>query len=610
MSLHTAQTVPAPRAGGTTARGADIAVEPSNPVRWLLDNAAARPDATALRWKDGDQWRTRSWADLADEVARAAAGLRARGIAAGDRVVLMLRNRPEFHVVDLATLALRATPISIYNSSAPEQIGYLVSHSRAEVAVVEGEFLGRVAAVREQLPDLKSVVVVDGDGGDSRYDDLLTADALDLHAAAEQLRPDDLATVIYTSGTTGPPKGVRIDVRNVVHQVVALRSLLTADIPDPERGLSFLPMAHIAERALTHYGALFRGSEVTTCPDPTQLGAYLAATRPHVLFGPPRVWEKLKAGIEVAVASQGEEAAGRFAFGLDVGKQVAAKRAFGEPVPDDLAPLWAAVDEKFAGIRALVGLDEVRHAITGAAPIPVEVVEFFRGLGVPFAEVYGMSENAGAMTLDPDRVKPGTVGRPVPGVEVRIAEDGEVLCKGEIVFRGYLDDPAKTDEALDADGWLHTGDIGVLDDEGYLTIVDRKKELIITAGGKNVSPANLEAALKTIPLVGQACVIGDVRPFLSAILVLDPDAAPAWAAAHGKPTDLGELATDEDVRREIAGALEQVNARFSQVEQIKRFVVVGEEWLPDSDVLTPTMKLKRRGVHQRYARQIDALYAD
>ena len=604
--MTTAQTT-------STARGADLAVEPSNPVRWLLANAADRPDAAALRWKDGEEWRTQSWAEVAEQVARVAAGLRGLGIGAGDRVVVMLRNRPEFHVVDLAALALRATPISIYNSSSPDQIEYLVSHCRAKAAVVEGVFLERFAAVRGSLPDLETVVVVDGEsgeGGDSRYDDLLAADGVDLQAAADELQPDDVATVIYTSGTTGPPKGVVIDVRNVVHQVVALRSLFTGDMPDPERGLSFLPMAHIAERVTTHYGALYRGTEVTTCPDLTQLGAYLGATRPHVLFGPPRVWEKLKAGIEAAVGSQGEEAAGRFAFGLDVGKQVAAKKAMGEPLPDDLGGLWTLVDEKFAGIRGLVGLDEVRHAITGAAPIPVEVVEFFRGLGVPFAEVYGMSENTGAMTLDLDRVKPGTVGRPIPGVEVRIAEDGEVLCKGEIVFRGYLDDPAKTADALDDDGWLHTGDIGVLDDEGYLSIVDRKKELIITAGGKNVSPANLEAALKSIPLVGQACVIGDGRRFLSALLVLDPEAAPAWAAAHGKEADLAALAEDADVRSEIAAELEKVNARFSQVEQVKRFAVVGEEWLPDSEVLTPTMKLKRRGVHERYASEIEQLYAD
>jgi long-chain acyl-CoA synthetase len=588
--------------------GADLTVEPSNPIRWLLANVERKADRPALRWKDGEEWRTLSWGEFADQVARVAAGLRAQGIGPGDRLVLMLRNRPEFHVVDLAALALRATPISIYNSSSPEQVEYLAGHSKAKAAVVEGVFLERFAAVRDRLPALEKVLVVEGDGGDATFEQLLASDPIDLAAAADELQPDDLATVIYTSGTTGPPKGVMIDVSNVVHQVAALTALFTDELPEDERGLSFLPMAHIAERVTTHYGALYRSSEVTTCPDLLQLGAYLGGTRPHVVFGPPRVWEKIKAGVEAAVNSQGEEAAGRFAFGLDVGKQVAAKKAMGEEIPEDLAGLWTLVDEKFSGIRALVGLDAVIHAITGAAPIPVDVLEFFRGLGVPFAEVYGMSENTGAMTLDLDRVKPGTVGRPVPGVEVRIAEDGEVLCQGPIVFRGYLDDPEKTADALDGDGWLHTGDIGVLDDEGYLKIVDRKKELIITAGGKNISPANLEAALKGISLVGQACVIGDGRPFLSALLVLDPDAAPAWAAKQGKDGDLAALAQDPDLRAAVEAELAQVNERFSNVEQIKKFEIIGEEWLPDSEVLTPTMKLKRRGVRERYGDRVEQIY--
>jgi long-chain acyl-CoA synthetase len=593
----------------TSSRGADLAPPAGNPITWLVDNARDRGQLSALRWKDGEDWRTLSWTEVADQVARVAAGLKEQGIGAGDRVVLMLRNRPEFHVVDLAILSLRATPISIYNSSSPEQVQYLAGHCGAKAAVVEQVFLDRFTAVRDALPDLDVVVGLDG-GGDVTYEELLAADALDLAAQADQLQADDLATVIYTSGTTGPPKGVMIDVRNVVHQVAALDQLWRIELPDGERErrLSFLPMAHIAERVTTHYAALHAGCEVTSCPDLTQLGAYLGQTRPHVVFGPPRVWEKLKAGIEAAVASQGEEKAQQFKGGLDLGKQIAALKAMEQPVPDDLAQIWALVDEKFAGIRALVGLDAVIHAITGAAPIPVDVIEFFRGLGVPFAEVYGMSENTGAMTLDVDRVKPGTVGRPIPGVEVRIADDGEVLCAGDIVFRGYLNDPDKTAEALDDDGWLHTGDIGVLDDEGYLRIVDRKKELIITAGGKNISPANLEAALKGIPVVGQACVFGDGKPYLTALLVLDPDAAPGWAAKHGVEADLGALAENEELKAEVTAAVEQVNQQFSKAEQVKKFVLTGEEWLPDSDFLTPTMKLKRRGVRDRYAGVIEELY--
>jgi long-chain acyl-CoA synthetase len=562
-----------------------------------------------LREKDGDGWRTTSWRELADQVARVAGALQEHGVGAGDRVVLMLRNRPEFSVVDLAALALRATPISLYNSSSAEQIAYLAGHCRAKVAVVEADFLDRVAAARSSLPLLQATVVVGGDG-DLPYERLLDGDPVDLAAAAGGLRPDDLATVIYTSGTTGPPKGVMIDLRNVLHQVLALDQLWHVDPPDgPERRLSFLPMAHVAERVTTHYASLHGAALVTTCPDLQQLGAYLGATRPHVVFGPPRVWEKLKAGIEAAVAAQGDDAGARFRAGLDVGRRVAALRAFGQPVPADLAAQWSQVDQSFAGVRALVGLDAARVAITGAAPIPVDVVEFFRALGVPFAEVYGMSENTGAMTLDVDRVKPGTVGRPLPGVEVRIADDGEVLCRGAIVSRGYLDDPVKTADAFDADGWLHTGDIGVLDDEGYLRIVDRKKELLITAGGKNVSPANLEAALKGIPLVGQACVFGDGKPYLTALLVLDPDAAAGWAAAHGRAADLAGLAEDEQLLAEVAAGVEEANRAFSTAEQIKRWHVVGEEWLPDSDVLTPTMKLKRRGVQERYGDVVERLYS-
>lgn len=594
-----------------TSTGPALSVEPSNAVHWLLDNARERGEQPALRWREGEQWRTTTWVEHAERVARAAAGLRAIGVGAGDRVVLLLRNRPEFHVVDLAAVALRATPVSIYNSSSPEQVAYVVGHCRARVVVVEQDLHPMVEQVRDQLPHLEHVIVV-GAGGDSTYDDLLAAEGVDLAEAAQAIEQDDLATVIYTSGTTGPPKGVMIDHRNVLHQVAAVDRLWDTTLPEGEheRRLSFLPMAHIAERVTTHYAALHRGCEVTTCPDLAGLGLYLGQTRPHVVFGPPRVWEKLKAGIEAAVGAQGEQAGQRFAFGLDVGRQVAAKRAADEPLPDDLAQLWAAVDEKFVGVRGLVGLDAAQFAVTGAAPIPIEVIEFFRGLGVPFCEVYGMSENTGAMTLDVHRVKPGTVGRPLPGVEVRIAEDGEVLCRGEIVFRGYLGDPERTRETLGDDGWLRTGDIGVLDEEGYLRIVDRKKELIITAGGKNISPANIEAALKTIPLVGQACVIGDGRPYLSALLTLDPDAAPAWAARHGKQgMDLVALAADEDVRAAVAAQLEAVNARFSQVERVKRFALLSEEWLPDTEVLTPTMKLKRRGVHGQYADVIAGLYA-
>jgi long-chain acyl-CoA synthetase len=365
-------------------------------------------------------------------------------------------------------------------------------------------------------------------------------------------------------------------------------------------------MAHIAERNVSHYNHILHGGTVTPCADITQIGAYLVAVRPTQMFGPPRIWEKLAAGIQAAVAARPEEDRARFAEALAVGRQVQMLRAQGKELPPDLAATWEFVEEvAFKPLRAVVGLDQCTTAFSGAAPIPPEVIDFLRDIGVEMSEIYGMSENTGGMTWEPHLVKSGRVGRAYPETEVITAPDGEVLCRGAIVFKGYLDDPERTREALDEDGWLHTGDIGEFDEDGYLKIVDRKKELIITAGGKNVSPANIEAALKTIPLVGQAMAIGDARPYLVALLTIDPDTAAVQHAGRS----LAEVATDPDVLAELAEAVAEVNDRLSNVEHIRRFVLLGEEWLPDSEMLTPTMKLKRRGVLATYAAHIEEMYA-
>ena len=586
-------------------------------ARWLRRNLAAIPDKVALRRMrpDGSDLEEWTWARVADQAARLARAFGRLGLDRGDRALLFLRNRPEFHVADLGALLAGGTPLSIYNSSAPEQVAYLAGHSRARVAVVDDiGFLERLLKVRDELPELRAVVVVDDpDGlapdGVLRFADLLGDDPVDLDAAVESVLPDDLATVIYTSGTTGPPKGVMLDHANIAWQVLGHNALLEPQ-PDP-RTVSYLPMAHIAERIVTHYNWLWLRSEVTCCPDQTTLGAYLAAVRPTSLFGPPRVFEKMRAGIEAAVAAGGPERVAGFAQALQVGRQVAELRAADRPLPDPLAVAWQQVDAAaFAPLRQRIGLDELRYCFAGAAPLPVDVLHFFRSLGLPFSEIYGMSENSGGMTWDPYRVKPGTVGRPYPGTEVRLLDDGEVVCRGGIVSRGYLDDPQRSAETFDADGWLHTGDIGRFDDEGYLSIVDRKKELIITAGGKNVSPANIEARLKSLPLVGQACVVGDSRPYLVALLVLDPEVAPVWAAGEGlAATDLPELAADPAVRAELERGVAEVNKHFSQVDGIKRFAVLADEWVPDSPQLTATMKLKRRGVLAAYGDVIEELYA-
>ncbi len=575
------------------------------------DTVVARPGAVALRWQDGDAWREWTWADYGDRSCRLAAALSDLGVVHGERVVLMMRNRPEFHIADVATVLVGATPVSIYNSSAPEQIEYLVRHSGAVTAIVEDvDYLERLLKVRDELPCLEHVVVIDDDGrapGDVlHFEELCGAAPVDLDAAAGVARTDDLATIIYTSGTTGPPKGVMLDHANIVWTTESMRLAMEPIDPTGFRVVSYLPMAHIAEREMSHYQGISFGYEVTTCPEPSLVAGYLPHVRPQVLFAVPRIWEKLHAGI-LAVAGKDPDQAAALEAGLAVGEREQAFRARGEPLPPDLAAEYETHAPTLTFVRELLGLDQVVTAITGAAPIPRETLLFFRSLGVELSEIYGLSETTGPHTWTPLRVKVGTVGPAIPGATVRLADDGEVLAQGGNIFRGYLNDPSRTAEAVD-EGWLRTGDIGELDDDGYLRIVDRKKELIITAGGKNISPANLEAALKSSPLIGQAAVIGDNRPYMAALVVLDPEVAPAWAKAHGVDASLPELARDPTVVAEVEREVAGVNERFNRVEQIKRVAVLGEEWLPDSEELTPTMKLKRRGIDAKYADEIEGLY--
>jgi long-chain acyl-CoA synthetase len=573
------------------------------------------PDRVALRWRDGDGWGELTFSEYADRAARLAAALAGLGIGRGDRVVMMMRNRPEFHIADMAVLLLGATPISIYNSSAPEQVQYLSAHSEAKLAILEDiDYLERFLKVRPELPDLQEVVVLEDPDGHApadvhRWDALMQSEPVDLSTASRTAQPEDLATIIYTSGTTGPPKGVMLDHANVCWTVECLRMCLEGIEPEGRRLVSYLPMAHIAERMTSHYQQAVLGYEVTTCPEAGRVASYLPDVRPEIMFAVPRIWEKFYAAVQ-SIATADPERERTFARALELGGEADAHRTAGTEMPADVRAEYEKVEaEILLPARQLLGLDQVIVAITGAAPIPVEILRFFRAMGVPLSEIYGMSESSGPMTWEPFAVRAGTVGRAIPGCEVALAGDGEVICRGGNVIRGYLNDPEKTAEAVDDDGWLHSGDIGEFDGDGYLKIVDRKKELIVTAGGKNISPANLEAAVKSYPLIGQACVIGDGRPFISALLVLDPEVAPAWAKQHGiEATTLGELSAHPDVIAEVERIVGEANAKFSQVEKVKKFTLLVEEWQPDSEELTPTMKLKRRGIHQKHADAIDAMY--
>ncbi len=561
-------------------------------------------------------WIDTTFGEYAANVAKVAAGLTAAGVGAGDRVLLMMRNIPDFHWFDTAAQFVRATPVSIYNSSSPEEIQYLSGHAEAEVAILEDDtFLQRMLAVRDQLPNLQRIYVLNPPSGDLPdgvfpTSDLFESGEADLDALAAATDPSDIATLIYTSGTTGPPKGVMITQYNVMYAIEILKTSLAPAFPDGYVGLrtvSYLPMAHIAERAMSHYSGMIVGYDVFCCPDPGLLSPYLGEVHPQILFGVPRVWEKIYNGVNAALGADPDRKA-QFDDAVAAAAKIQ-RESFGrERTTEERETLQFLDDAAFANVRALVGLDAIDVGVTGAAPIPNAILEWYHAIGVNLTEIYGLSETTGPLTWSPERNKIGSVGRGAHGMEVALAEDGEVICRGGNVFQGYLNQPDKTAEVL-VDGWFHTGDIGEIDDEGYVKIVDRKKELIITAGGKNISPANLEAELKTIPLIGQAAAIGDNRKYVVAILVLDPEAAPVWAAANGKDAmSLEDLASDPDVLAAVQAGVDAANEKFARVEQIKKFALFSEEWLPDSDMLTPTSKLKRRGVNARYADEIEAMY--
>jgi long-chain acyl-CoA synthetase len=576
--------------------------------------AAERPDRVAIRTK-GDEVSL-TWAEYARLVRRGAAGLHALGLRRGDTIAFMLTNRPEFHWLDAAAMHVGAIAFSIYNTSSPEQIDYLLTDAANRIVITERAFLDRVLEVARGSRRVEQVVCVDG-GGEPGTLTLAELEApagagFDFEAAWRAVTPDDVVTLIYTSGTTGPPKGVELTHRSWMAEMRAARSVMG----DQTGGsiISFLPAAHLADRGLTHYGAMCWGWTIADCPDPREVIAYLPEARPTVFGSVPRIWEKLKAGLEAAMAAERDEEKRRAArWALDVGLRKVALEQAGRQVPAELAAEHAHADGLvFSKLRAMLGLDQVELFVVGAAPTPYEVLEFFAAIGIPICEAWGMSEISGFGTMNPpDAIRLGTVGPPLPGVEIRLADDGEVLVGGEIVMRGYRNMPEKTRETLTADGWLLTGDVGEFDEAGYLKIVDRKKELIINAAGKNMSPANIEAKLKSAhPLIGQAICIGDRRPYNVALVTLDPDMVPVFARELGIEDPSPErLAREPAVISAVQEGVERANSQLSRVEQIKKFTVLPAEWLPGGDELTPTMKLRRKPIQEKYARDIDALYA-
>ena len=588
------------------------AVEAETVAAAFRITAAQRADQVAIRTKE-DAF-TITWGELRERVDALAGGLAALGVERGQTVALMLSNRPEFHLCDLAAMMLGATPFSIYNTYSPEQIGYLLGDADAKVVICEQQYLPQILAAKAEAPSVGHVIVIDGEapaGTLSLAEVEGSNPGFDVEASVARLQGSDVLTLIYTSGTTGPPKGVQLIHRNLIAAVEGLDELI--EFPEDGRVISWLPAAHVAERNAHHYLPIVFGLQITCCDDPRQVLSYLPEVKPSWFFAVPRIWEKLKAGLETMVAAQPDEQQQRMQAALDAALRKVRLEQSGQEVPPELAEQVAKADtEIFAGLRTMLGLDQVEAINVGAAPTPVEVLEFFHAIGLPLAELWGMSETCGAGSVNPTgKIKIGTVGPAAPGVQLKLDEDGEVLIKSDVVMPGYRNLPEKTAETFTEDGWLRTGDIGEFDEDGYLKIVDRKKELIISAGGKNMSPANIEATLKTAsPLIGQACCIGDMRPYNTALIVLDPDFAPMWAQGQEiEASTLEELAREERVRAAVQQGIDTANEKLAKVEQVKRFHIVEGDWLPSGDELTPTMKLKRKPIAEKYAAEIDALYS-
>ncbi|HEY8754818.1 MAG TPA: long-chain fatty acid--CoA ligase [Candidatus Dormibacteraeota bacterium] len=590
-------------------------------VEYLLSQIRGRADLPALYTRSGDRWISITWGQFGEGARRIASFLIQEGIAPGDEVAIWANNRAEWHTADAAILMVRGLPVPVYQTLSAEQAQYVLNHSQARVVFVENEsLLARVLEQRDQLPHLRRVVAMEGvetaspDGFVVPWqealrvgDDHLARNLGEIDQRCRQSQMDDVVTLIYTSGTTGPPKAVMLTHRNIAASADGLAGLV--EVGPGDRVLSYLPLAHIAERMVSEFRSYRYGNPTWFLDGLPHLSARLREIRPTHFFGVPRVWEKMAASVgkEIDASPAPQRTLARWA--IRTGRRVSDLRERGQDIPAGLRRRHRLAERLvLAKLRAALGFDDVRILASGAAPIDPEVLRFFRSIGLEICEVYGQSENAGSTTFNrPGRSRVGTVGEVYPGNEVRLAEDGEILVRGGVVFPGYLHDRGATEESL-IDGWLHTGDVGEFDADGYLRITDRKKDLIITAGGKNISPGNIESGLGTHRLIGHAVAIGDRRPYMTALLTLDAEEAPAIAAARGWPADASAMAEHPEVRAELQRHVDAVNSKLSHVEQVKRFAIIARDFTPDEE-LTPTLKVKRKVVTEKYADQIEALYS-
>lgn len=571
--------------------------------------ASLEPDAIALR-TPGDV-TILSWREYATQVKRAATGLHSLGVRRGDTVALMMANRIDFYPLEVGAQHLGATSFSVYNTSSADQLGHVLGNAGASVAICEPQYVERIRECGAAVSHI--VCLDDAPSGTVPVAELLAAsdDDFDFDAAWQSVRPDDVATLIYTSGTTGNPKGVETTHANLMFQVYGIADVLGFEFGDTIT--SFMPTAHIADRLTALYVQEVLGTQVTCVDDPKNIAAALVDLRPTVWGAVPRVWEKLKAAVEFVVADEPSEPRREaMTWALSVAARRSAFQLAGEPVPREVAQEWAKADELvLSTLRSKLGFDRLRWALSGAAPIPPETLGFFAGLGIPIAEIWGMSELSCICSIShPRDAKLGTVGRLLPGMEARRTDDGELQVRGPLVMKGYRNEPERTAETVDADGWLSTGDVITVDDDGFLKVVDRKKELIINAAGKNMSPTNIENTVKAAtPLIGAIVAVGDARAYNTALIVLDAESADPYAARNGlSDASAQALAVDEGVVKTIAAGVAAANTKLSRVEEIKRFRVLPVFWEAGGPEVTLTMKLKRKVIAERYADDIERMY--
>ena len=596
------------------------------------ERVSQHPERVALRHKVGGEWRDITWRDYGDVVARGAKALLAHGFQHGDKISLLSLNRPEWHFADIAAMAVGGATAAVYSTNSPEQVAYIVDHSDSKIAFVDGpDQLEKILKMRADLKKLEKVVVFEGYQGDADADFVMTwADWLtsgdsvsagDYREATTRVKPEDLGTFVYTSGTTGPPKAVMLTHSNIWWTATHSEQHIPIGDADNGRALSYLPLSHIAERMISHYLQIYYGTQTWFAESLETLLPDLQACKPTYFFGVPRVWEKFYAGIQAKMATADPNdrktklAKKAIALGREVTKAEQEAVARGGTFKDAKVSLGTklqhtALDKVvLSKVRAALGLDECRLALSAAAPLNPDLIWFFHSVGIKITEGYGQSEDNGPTSWNPpESNKIGTVGTPFPELEVKIAEDGEILVRGGNVMPGYYKDEKATKETIDDEGWLHSGDVGELDEHNYLKITDRKKDLIITAGGKNIAPQEIENRIKFHSLISQVVVIGDRRPFLTALVTLDEEKAPSWAADQGIEGDVAAIANNERTIKEIEGAINEVNKGLAKVEGVKKFRVLERDFLQEENEITPTMKVKRKQINEIYGEVIEDMY--